>query len=176
MIFVNKMDKIGADFDKCLSDIKERLGARPVAIQYPIGAEDQFKGLIDLIRMKAIIWNDESMGAEYVEEEIPADLKDRADELRMEMIEAAVELDEAAMEAYLEGNEPSNEKIQELLRKAVISNAFFPVLCGSAFKNKGVQTLLDAVVAYLPSPLEVPAIKGIDPKTEARNGAQVVRR
>jgi elongation factor G len=166
IVFCNKMDKIGADFDKCLSDIKERLGARPVAIQYPIGAEDQFKGLIDLIRMKAIIWNDESMGAEYVEEEIPADLKDRADELRMEMIEAAVELDEAAMEAYLEGNEPSNEKIQELLRKAVISNAFFPVLCGSAFKNKGVQTLLDAVVAYLPSPLEVPAIKGIDPKTE----------
>jgi elongation factor G len=126
--------------------------------------------------MKAIIWNDESMGAEYVEDEIPADLKDRADELRMEMIEAAVELDEAAMEAYLEGNEPSNEKIQELLRKAVISNAFFPVLCGSAFKNKGVQTLLDAVVAYLPSPLEVPAIKGIDPKTEEENGAQVVRR
>jgi elongation factor G len=166
IVFCNKMDKIGADFDKCLSDIKERLGARPVAIQYPIGAEDQFKGLVDLIRMKAIIWNDESMGAEYVEEEIPADLKDRADELRMEMIEAAVELDEAAMEAYLEGNEPSNEKIQELLRKAVISNAFFPVLCGSAFKNKGVQTLLDAVVAYLPSPLEVPAIKGIDPKTE----------
>jgi elongation factor G len=166
IVFCNKMDKIGADFDKCLSDIKERLGARPVAIQYPIGAEDQFKGLVDLIKMKAIIWNDESMGAEYVEEEIPADLKDKAEELRMEMIEAAVELDEAAMEAYLEGNEPSNEKIQELLRKAVISNAFFPVLCGSAFKNKGVQTLLDAVVAYLPSPLEVPAIKGIDPKTE----------
>jgi elongation factor G len=116
--------------------------------------------------MKAIIWNDESMGAEYVEDEIPADLKDKAEELRMEMIEAAVELDEAVMEAYLEGNEPTNEKIQELLRKAVISNAFFPVLCGSAFKNKGVQTLLDAVVAYLPSPLEVPAIKGIDPKTE----------
>jgi elongation factor G len=166
IVFCNKMDKIGADFDKCLSDIKERLGARPVAIQYPIGAEDQFKGLVDLIKMKAIIWNDESMGAEYVEEEIPADLKDRAEELRLEMIEAAVELDEAAMEAYLEGNEPSSEKIQELLRKAVISNAFFPVLCGSAFKNKGVQTLLDAVVAYLPSPLEVPAIKGIDPKTE----------
>jgi elongation factor G len=166
IVFCNKMDKIGADFDKCLSDIKERLGARPVAIQYPIGAEDQFKGLVDLIKMKAIIWNDESMGAEYVEDEIPADLKDKAEELRMEMIEAAVELDEAVMEAYLEGNEPTNEKIQELLRKAVISNAFFPVLCGSAFKNKGVQTLLDAVVAYLPSPLEVPAIKGIDPKTE----------
>ncbi|MDX1718418.1 MAG: elongation factor G, partial [Anderseniella sp.] len=166
IVFVNKMDKIGADFDKCLSDIKERLGARPVAIQYPIGAEDQFKGLVDLIKMKAIIWKDESMGAEYVEEEIPADLKDRAEELRMEMIEAAVEMDEAAMEAYLEGNEPDAATIQSLLRKAVISNAFFPVLCGSAFKNKGVQTLLDAVVAYLPSPLEVPAIKGIDPKTE----------
>jgi elongation factor G len=167
IVFCNKMDKIGADFDKCLSDIKERLGARPVAIQYPIGAEDQFKGVIDLIKMKAIVWKDETMGAEYVEEEIPAHLRDKAEELRMEMIEAAVEMDEAAMEAYLEGNEPDAETIQKLLRKAVCSVSFFPVLCGSAFKNKGVQTLLDAVVAYLPSPLEVPAIKGIDPKTEA---------
>jgi elongation factor G len=167
IVFCNKMDKIGADFDKCLSDIKERLGARPVAIQYPIGAEDQFKGVIDLIKMKAIVWKDESLGAEYVEEEIPADLREKAETLRMEMIEAAVEMDEAAMEAYLEGNEPDAATIQSLLRKAVCSVSFFPVLCGSAFKNKGVQTLLDAVVAYLPSPLEVPAIKGIDPKTEA---------
>ncbi len=167
IVFCNKMDKIGADFDKCLSDIKERLGARPVAIQYPIGAEDQFKGVIDLVKMKAIVWKDETLGAEYVEEEIPADLREKAETLRMEMIEAAVEMDEAAMEAYLEGNEPDVATIQSLLRKAVCTVSFFPVLCGSAFKNKGVQTLLDAVVAYLPSPLEVPAIKGIDPKTDS---------
>ena len=166
IVFCNKMDKIGADFDKCLSDIRERLGARPIAIQMPIGAEDDFKGVIDLVRMKAIVWKTEDMGAEYYEMEIPADLKDRADELRLEMIEAAVELDEAAMEAYLDGTEPDFDTLQTLLRKAVLSSAFYPVLCGSAFKNKGVQTLLDAVVAYLPSPLEVPAIKGIDAKTE----------
>jgi len=166
IVFCNKMDKIGADFEKCLSDIKERLGARPVAIQMPIGAEDDFKGVIDLVRMKAIVWKTEDMGAEYTEMDIPADLKDRADELRLEMIEAAVELDETAMEAYLEGTEPDFDTLQSLLRQAVLSSAFFPVLCGSAFKNKGVQTLLDAVVAYLPSPLEVPAIKGIDTKTE----------
>ncbi|NNJ74164.1 MAG: elongation factor G [Anderseniella sp.] len=166
IVFCNKMDKIGADFDKCLSDIKERLGARPIAIQMPIGAEDDFKGVIDLVRMKAIVWKTEDMGAEYTEMDIPAELKDRADELRLEMIEAAVELDEAAMEAYLDGTEPDFDTLQTLLRKAVLSSAFFPVLCGSAFKNKGVQTLLDAVVAYLPSPLEVPAIRGIDTKTE----------
>ncbi|MEO9874134.1 MAG: elongation factor G [Anderseniella sp.] len=166
IVFCNKMDKIGADFDKCLSDIKERLGARPIAIQMPIGAEDDFKGVIDLVRMKAIVWKTEDMGAEYTEMDIPAELQDRADELRLEMIEAAVELDEPAMEAYLEGTEPDFDTLQSLLRKAVLSSAFFPVLCGSAFKNKGVQTLLDAVVAYLPSPLEVPAIRGIDTKTE----------
>ncbi|WP_108883719.1 elongation factor G [Anderseniella sp. Alg231-50] len=166
IVFCNKMDKIGADFDKCLSDIKERLGARPIAIQMPIGAEDDFKGVIDLVRMKAIVWKTEDMGAEYTEMDIPAELQDRADELRLEMIEAAVELDEPAMEAYLEGTEPDFDTLQRLLRQAVLSSAFFPVLCGSAFKNKGVQTLLDAVVAYLPSPLEVPAIRGIDTKTE----------
>ncbi len=166
IVFCNKMDKIGADFDKCLSDIKERLGARPIAIQMPIGAEDDFKGVIDLVRMKAIVWKTEDMGAEYTEMDIPAELQDRADELRLEMIEAAVELDETAMEAYLDGTEPDFDTLQTLLRKAVLSSAFFPVLCGSAFKNKGVQTLLDAVVAYLPSPLEVPAIRGIDTKTE----------
>ena len=166
IVFCNKMDKIGADFDKCLSDIKERLGARPIAIQMPIGAEDDFQGVIDLVRMKGIIWKSEDMGAERTEIEIPENLKARADELRLEMIEAAVELDEAAMEAYLDGTEPDFDTLQRLLRKAVLSASFFPVLCGSAFKNKGVQTLLDAVVAYLPSPLEVPAIKGIDAKTE----------
>ena len=166
IVFCNKMDKVGADFDKCLLDIKERLGARPIAIQMPIGAEDDFKGVIDLVRMKAIVWKTEDMGAEYSEMDIPAELQDRADELRLEMIEAAVELDEPAMEAYLDGTEPDFDTLQTLLRKAVLSSAFFPVLCGSAFKNKGVQTLLDAVVAYLPSPLEVPAIRGIDTKTE----------
>ncbi len=166
IVFCNKMDKIGADFDQCLGDIKERLGARPIAIQLPIGAEDSFKGIVDLVRMKAVIWEDDNLGAEFHEEEVPADLKDKAEAARIEMIEACVELDEDAMEAYLGGDEPSEETLHKLLRKAVIAGEFFPVLCGSAFKNKGVQTLLDAVVAYLPSPVEVPAIKGIDTKTE----------
>jgi elongation factor G len=166
IVFCNKMDKIGADFDQCLRDIKERLGARPVAIQLPIGAEDSFKGIVDLVRMKAIIWEDDNLGAEFHEEEIPADLKDKAEAARIEMIEACVELDEDAMESYLGGDEPSEETLHTLLRKAVVSGEFFPVLCGSAFKNKGVQTLLDAVVAYLPSPVDVPAIRAIDTKTD----------
>ncbi|MCE1238209.1 MAG: elongation factor G, partial [Hyphomicrobiales bacterium] len=166
IVFANKMDKIGADFDRCISDIKTRLGARPIPIQIPIGAESNFKGLVDLVRMKAVVWEDEALGAKYHDEEIPADLKDKCETARMEMIEACVELDEAAMEAYLEGNEPDEATIKRLLRKAVITGAFYPVLCGSAFKNKGVQPLLDAVVDYLPSPLDRPAIKGIDVKTE----------
>ena len=166
IVFCNKMDKIGADFDRCLTDIQERLGAKPIAIQIPIGAEDTFKGLVDLVRMKAVIWDDDGLGAEYHEEDIPADLKDKAEAARVDMIEACIELDEAAMDAYFIGDEPSEETIKKLLRKAVITGEFFPVLCGSAFKNKGVQTLLDAVVAYLPSPLDVPAIAGINPKTD----------
>ena len=166
IVFANKMDKIGADFDRCVSDIKTRLGARPIPIQIPIGAESNFKGLVDLVRMKAVVWEDEALGAKYHDEEIPADLKDKCDAARLEMIEACVELDEAAMEAYLEGNEPDEATIKRLLRKAVVTGAFYPVLCGSAFKNKGVQPLLDAVVDYLPSPLDRPAIKGIDVKTE----------
>ncbi len=167
IVFANKMDKIGADFDRCISDIKTRLGARPIPIQIPIGAESNFKGLVDLVRMVAVVWEDEALGAKYHDEEIPADLKAKCEAARMEMIEACVELDEAAMEAYLEGNEPDEATIKRLLRKAVITGAFYPVLCGSAFKNKGVQPLLDAVVDYLPSPLDRPAIKGIDLKTEA---------
>ncbi|NLH79594.1 MAG: elongation factor G [Phyllobacteriaceae bacterium] len=167
IVFANKMDKIGADFDRCVSDIKTRLGARPIPIQIPIGAESNFKGLIDLVRMKAVVWEDEALGAKYHDEEIPAELLEKAEATRLEMIEACVELDEAAMEAYLEGTEPDEATIKRLLRKAVITGAFFPVLCGSAFKNKGVQPLLDAVVDYLPSPLDRPAIKGIDVKTEA---------
>jgi elongation factor G len=172
IVFCNKMDKIGANFEQCISDIRTRLGARPVPIQLPIGAEANFKGIIDLVRMKAVIWEEESLGAKYHDEEIPADLRDKAVTARQEMIEACVELDERAMEDYLEGREISNETIKKLLRRAVIAGAFFPVLCGSAFKNKGVQPLLDAVVDYLPSPIDRPPIKGIDVKT----GAETVRR
>lgn len=165
VVFVNKMDKVGADFDRCLSDIKTRLGAKPVAIQLPIGAEADFKGLIDLVAMKALVWEDEALGAKYNVVDVPADLKDKAEAAYMELVEAAVELDEAAMEAYLEGNMPDEATLKRLIRKAVLTSAFFPVMCGSAFKNKGVQPMLDAVVDYLPSPLDRPSIKGIDYKT-----------
>src|SRR3954453_12531303 len=171
IVFANKMDKIGADFFKCLDDIVTRLGAKPVAIQLPIGAESNFKGLVDLVRMKGVVWDDESLGAKYQDIDIPADLLDQAKEYREKLIEAAVELDDTAMEAYLEGKEPDEATLKRLIRKAVITAAFFPVLCGSAFKNKGVQPLLDAVVDYLPSPLDVPAIKGTNPD----NGEEVVR-
>ena len=167
IVFCNKMDKTGADFYKCLDDIKVRLGANPVAIQLPIGAESQFKGVVDLVTMKAIVWDEESLGAKFHTEDVPADLKDKAAEYRTALIEAAVELDDAAMEAYLEHHaEPDEATLKRLIRKAVLTSAFYPVFAGSAFKNKGVQPLLDAVVDYLPSPLDRPAIKGIDVKTE----------
>ena len=166
IVFCNKMDKIGADFDRCVADIKTRLGARPIPIQLPIGAEHSFAGLVDLVRMKAVIWENEALGANYHDEEIPADLLAKCEAARIEMIEACVELDEEAMEQYLDGTMPTEATIKKLLRKAVVTGAFYPVLCGSAFKNKGVQPLLDAVVDYLPSPLDRPAIKGIDVKTE----------
>jgi elongation factor G len=172
IVFCNKMDKIGADFYRCIDDIKVRLGAKPIPIQLPIGSESNFKGIIDLVRMKAVVWQDEQLGAKFEDAEIPDDLKEKAAEYRMAMIEAAVELDDAAMEAYLEGNEPDEATLKRLLRKAVLTSAFYPVLAGSAFKNKGVQTLLDAVVDYLPSPVDRPAIKGIDGKT----GEEVERR
>jgi elongation factor G len=172
IVFANKMDKIGADFFRCLDDIKTRLGAKPIAIQLPIGAESNFKGIIDLVRMVGVVWEDESLGAKYHDIEIPAELKEQAASYRHDLIEAAVELDDDAMSAYFEGKEPDEATLKRLIRKAVITAAFFPVLCGSAFKNKGVQTLLDAVVDYLPSPLDVPPIKGIDPKT----GNEVVRK
>ncbi len=162
IVFANKMDKTGADFYKCLSDIVDRLGAKPIALQLPIGAEHAFKGMVDLVRMKALVWNNESAGAMYDVEEIPADLADKAKEYREKLVEAAVELDDDAMAAYLDGNEPDEALLKKLIRKAVISGAFYPVLCGTAFKNKGVQPLLDAVVDFLPSPLDVPAIKGTD--------------
>ena len=167
IVFCNKMDKTGANFDMCLADIKQRLGARALPIQLPIGAEQDFKGVINLITMKACVWNDDSIGAMYDVEEIPADLLEKATAYRANLIEAAVELDDAAMEAYLEGVEPDEETLKRLIRKAVLHSTWFPVLAGSAFKNKGVQTLLDAVVDFLPSPVDVPPTKGIDPKTEA---------
>jgi elongation factor G len=164
IVFANKMDKVGADFFQCLKDIIDRLGAKPVAIQLPIGSEQQFKGLIDLVRMVGVVWEDEALGANYHDIEIPADMLDQAKENREKLIEAAVELDDDVMAAYLDGREPDEATLKRLIRKAVITGAFYPVLCGSAFKNKGVQPLLDAVVDYLPSPLDVPAIKGVDDK------------
>ena len=167
IVFCNKMDKTGASFAQCIKDIKERLGARPVPIQLPIGAEADFKGIIDLVRMKGVVWDNEELGAKFNDIEIPDDMKDAAEQARAEMIEACAELDDQAMEDYLNGKEISNETIKKLIRKAVLTSAFFPVLCGSAFKNKGVQPLLDAVVDYLPSPLDRPSIKGIDPKDDS---------
>ena len=166
IVFVNKMDKIGADFFKCVDDIKTRVGGRPVCIQLPIGSEADFKGVIDLVRMKAVVWDNEALGANYHDEEIPADLLDQAKEYRLTMIEAAVELDDEAMGAYLDGEEPSEETLKRLIRLAVRHITFHPVLCGTAFKNKGVQPLLDAVVDYLPSPVDRESIKGIDVNTE----------
>jgi elongation factor G len=171
IVFANKMDKIGADFFKCLDDIQTRLGAKPVAIQLPIGSEQNFKGIVDLVRMKGVVWDDESLGAKYHDIDIPADMAEQAKEYHDKMIEAVCELDDDAATAYLEGKMPDEATVKKLLRKAVITGAFFPVLCGSAFKNKGVQPLLDAVVDYLPSPLDVPPIKGINPD----NDEEVVR-
>ena len=167
MIFCNKMDKIGADFYRSVEMVGSRLGAQAVVMQLPIGAESDFKGVVDLIEMNALVWRDESLGAAWDVVEIPADLKDRAEEYREKLIEAAVEMDDDAMNAYLEGNIPSNDELRALIRKGTVEVKFFPMFCGSAFKNKGVQPLLDAVVEFLPSPVDIPAIKGIDPKTEA---------
>ena len=166
MIFCNKMDKIGADFYRSVEMVKSRLGATPVVMQLPIGAESDFKGVIDLVEMKALIWRDESLGAAWDVVEIPAEFKDRAEEYREKLIETAVEMDEGAMERYLEGEMPSIEEIRALVRKGTIEVKFFPMFCGSAFKNKGVQPLLDAVVDFLPSPVDIPSIKGVDAKTE----------
>ncbi|RDE09744.1 elongation factor G [Pelagibacterium lacus] len=166
LIFVNKMDKIGADFYRCIDMIDTRLGAKPVVLQLPIGAETEFAGVVDLIEMKAFIWSGEEVGAKWDVVDVPADLQARAEEYREKLIEAAVELDETVMEAYLEGEMPDNDTLRRLIRKGVCNVDFFGVLCGSAFKNKGVQPLLDAVVDFLPSPIDIPAINGIDAKTE----------
>ncbi|BCJ91215.1 elongation factor G [Terrihabitans soli] len=167
IVFANKMDKTGADFFKCLDDIVKRLGAKPVPIQLPIGAENNFKGLVDLVRMKGVVWEDEGLGAKFNDIEIPDDLKAQAEEYRAKLVEAAVELDDKVLEEFLDGKEPDEATLKRLIRKAVLNGAFYPVLCGSAFKNKGVQPLLDAVVDYLPSPVDVPPIKGINPNNDA---------
>ena len=158
--FVNKMDRIGADFARCVHMISERLGARPLVTQLPIGVEADFVGLVDLIKMKSVIWKDETLGAEFVVGEIPAEMKAEAEKFRERLVELAVETDDTAMEAYLEGNMPDEATLIKCIRKGTIGGNFVPVLCGSAFKNKGVQALLDAVVDYLPAPTDVPAIIG----------------
>ena len=161
MCFVNKLDRTGADFYFCVNSIIERLGARPAVLYLPIGIEGGFKGLVDLVHNRAIIWLEESLGAKFEYQDIPDDLKEKAAKYRSDLIEMAVEQDDAAMESYLEGNEPSVDELKKLIRKGTLEMAFVPVVCGSAFKNKGVQPLLDAVIDYLPSPLDVPAIKGV---------------
>ncbi|MEY4680536.1 MAG: elongation factor [Pseudomonadota bacterium] len=158
--FVNKMDKIGADFFMSVDSIREKLGAIPLPLQLPIGAESQFAGIVDLVSMKAVTWKEEKLGAEYVVGEIPENLKAQAAEYRAKLIETAVEMDDTALEAYLGGEEPSEEMLRKCIRKGTIERKFYPVVCGSAFKNKGVQPLLDAVVEYLPSPIDVAAVKG----------------
>ena len=160
MIFVNKMDKMGADFYRCVQMVKDRLGANPVSVQLPIGAEDEFAGVVDLIRMQAIYWNQEDRGVTYESKDIPDDLKDKAVEWREAMVEAAAEADEELMEKYLEEGDLSAEEVKKGLRKRTLANEIVPVLCGTAFKNKGVQAMLDAVIEYMPSPVDVPAIRG----------------
>ena len=168
MCFVNKLDRTGANFDMCVDMIKDRLGARPAVLYLPIGIEGSFKGLVDLVENRAIVWLEESLGAKFEYQDIPADLADAAAAARMDLIEMAVEQDDDIMEAYLGGEEPDTATLKKLIRKGTLNFSFVPVLCGSAFKNKGVQPLLDAVVDYLPSPLDVPAIKGmkLDGETE----------
>ncbi len=164
--FVNKMDRIGADMYNTVDMIVDRLGAEPLVVQLPVGAEADFAGVVDLVKMKAVIWNDESLGAEFHEADIPEDLQAKAEEYRMKLVELAVEQDDDAMEAYLEGNEPDEETLRSCIRKGTVAGAFVPVLCGTAFKNKGVQPLLEAVVDFLPSPIDVPAIRGVKMGTE----------
>ena len=167
LIFVNKMDKIGADFYYCLDTLTKRLGIKYVVMQLPIGAENDFKGVIDLIEMNALVWHTEDLGAGWDVVEIPEELRARAEEYREKLVESVVEIDEAATEAYLNGEMPDKDTLRRLIRKGTCDVTFYPVFCGSAFKNKGVQPLLDGVIDFLPSPIDIPAIKGIDVKTEA---------
>ncbi|HEY1210420.1 MAG TPA: elongation factor G [Terracidiphilus sp.] len=162
--FVNKMDKNGADFEHVLDSIRKRLGARPVALQIPIGAEANFKGVVDLIEMKAILWHDETLGAEFSVEPIPAALQKKAEAFRLQLIEVIAETDDVLLEKFLQGETPTIAELKAGIRQATIDLKVFPVICGSAFKNKGIQTLLDAIVDYLPSPLDVPPVEGVDPR------------
>jgi elongation factor G len=166
--FVNKMDRIGADFYDVLKQIKDRLAAKPVAIQIPWGAHDTFKGVVDLVQMKALVWESDDLGATYKTIDIPEELKEEADEYREKLIEAVSEIDEKIMEKYLGGQSVAEEEIHQALRKGCLSMTFVPVLCGASFKNKGVQTLLDAVIAYLPSPVDIKPVEGHDPKDESK--------
>ena len=159
--FVNKMDRVGADFFRCVEMFRDRLGAKPLILQLPLGAESEYVGLIDLVAMKALVWKDEALGAEFTVGDIPADYADRAADYRARLVEAAVEMDDDALEAYLEGNEPDEETLRRCVRAGTVSGAFVPVFNGSAFKNKGVQPLLDAVIDYLPAPTEVAPVRGI---------------
>ncbi len=167
--FANKMDRMGANFYRCVDMIKDRLGAHPLVMAMPIGAEADFVGIVDVLKRKAIIWHSEDLGASFEEKEIPADLKEKADQYYHELVETAVEMDDAAMEAYLEGDEPDIDTLKKCIRKGTIEQKFVPVFCGSAFKNKGVQPLLDAVVDYLPSPLDIPPAHAIS----AKDGSEV---
>jgi len=170
--FINKIDKMGADFEHAVDTIRKRLSAKPVAIQIPIGQEDKFKGVIDLINMKAIVWRDDTMGAEYVTEEIPADLKKKAEAFHAQLVESIAENDDEILHLFLEGEEISADALRASLRKSTIALKVFPVVVGTAFKNKGVQPLLDAVVDYLPSPLDVPETHGLNPD----NGEKIFRK
>ncbi|HMK73401.1 MAG TPA: GTP-binding protein, partial [Myxococcaceae bacterium] len=168
--FVNKMDRTGADFAMSVKSIHDKLGANAVPLQLPLGSEELHRGVVDLIGMKALVFHDEELGSRYDEVDIPAELRPRAEEARARLVEAAAEQDDTVMHAYLEGKDPSAESLRHAIRKGCIARKLFPVLCGSAFKHKGVQPLLDAVVDFLPSPLDIPPVHGKDPK-----GNDVVR-
>ena len=165
MIFVNKMDKIGADFFACVKSVIDRLGAKPLVLQLPIGVENTFKGIVDLVRMKGVVWGEDTLGASFRDIDIPADLVDEAKKYHGHLVEMAVELDDDALHAYLEGHHPDEATLKRLIRKGTINSTFYPIFCGSAFKNKGVQPLLDGVLDYLPSPVDIPPIKAINVKT-----------
>jgi elongation factor G len=166
LAFVNKMDRVGADFFRVVRMIEERLGARPAIVQLPIGAEDKFVGIVDLVTMKAVVWETESLGAKFHEEAIPAELKAQAEEYREKLLEAVADSDEAILDKYLEGKEITESELRAAVRAATLSLKIVPVLCGTAFRNKGVQPMLDAVVDYLPAPLDIPAVKGVEPGTD----------
>ncbi len=163
--FVNKMDRVGSDFFRVVSQIRDRLGANPVCIQLPIGAEEHFRGVVDLIQMKAVVWDDDSLGARFRSEEIPAELRDQAEEYREKLLEAVIDADESLLEKYLDGADISEEEVRKAVRLSTLSMKAVPVICGTAFKNRGVQLLLDAVVDYLPAPTDIPPVEGVNPNT-----------